>query len=44
MGLRSRQAQLGAEGRIGRRGAWIQGQAQQHHQILRTQHKLGIGG
>ncbi len=44
MGLRGRQAQLAAEGRIGGRGAWLQGQAQQHHQVLRPQHELGIGG
>ena len=44
MGLRSRQAKHGAEGRIGGRGAWIQGQAQQHNQILRTQDKLGVRG
>jgi hypothetical protein len=35
--------QLDADGRIGGRGAWIKSQAQQHHQILRTQDELRIG-
>ena len=35
--------QLGADGRIGGRGAWIKSQAQQHHQILRTQDELRLG-
>lgn len=35
--------QLGADGRIGGRGAWIKSQAQQHHQILRTQDELRVG-
>ena len=44
MGLRGRQAKLGAEGRIGGRRAWLQSQTQQHQQILRAQDELGIGG
>jgi len=44
MGLRGRQAKLGAEGRLGGRRAWFQGQVQQHHQILRAQDELWIGG
>jgi hypothetical protein len=35
--------QLGADGRIGGRGAWIKSQAQHHHQILRTQDELRVG-
>ena len=35
--------QLGSEGRIGGRGAWIKSQAQKHHQILRTQDELRVG-
>ena len=34
--------QLGADGRIGGRGAWIKSQAQKHHQILRTQDELRV--
>ena len=35
--------QLGADGRIDGRGAWIKSQAQQHHQIMRTQDELRVG-
>jgi hypothetical protein len=35
--------QLDADGRIVGRGAWIKSQAQQHHQILRTQDELRVG-
>ena len=42
MGLRGRHPQLSAEGRIGGCRAWVQGQAQQHHQILRAQDKLRV--
>jgi len=34
--------QLDADGRIVGRGAWINSQAQQHHQILQTQDELRV--